>query len=124
MARARNIKPGFFINEQLAQVSAYARLLYIGLWCVADREGRLEDRPMRIKAEIFPYDQVDVDALLGELSRQGLIIRYSVGDASCIWIPKFLLHQRPHQNEAESLIPALTDIAPRYEVLGTKVAST
>jgi len=33
-----------------------ARLLYPGLWMLADREGRLEDRPLRIKAEILPYD--------------------------------------------------------------------
>ena len=50
MARARNIKPGFFANENLAECDPLARLLFAGLWCLADREGRLEDRPKRIAA--------------------------------------------------------------------------
>ena len=29
----------------------------MGLWTQADREGRLEDRPMRLKASLFPYDE-------------------------------------------------------------------
>ena len=55
MARAKNIKPGFFTNEQLAECSFAARLLFVGLWTLADREGRLEDRPRRIRAQVFPY---------------------------------------------------------------------
>ena len=49
MSRARNIKPAFFKNELLAELDAFDRLLFIGLWCLADREGRTEDRPKRIK---------------------------------------------------------------------------
>ena len=65
--RARNIKPGFFKNEDLAECSPWARLCFAGLWTLADRDGRLEDRPKRIKAELFAFDAVDVDPLLGEL---------------------------------------------------------
>lgn len=50
MAGARNIKPGFFTNDVLAACDQLARLLFAGLWTVADRAGRLEDRPKRIKA--------------------------------------------------------------------------
>ena len=39
---------------------------------IADREGRLEDRALRIKAELFPYEQIDVDALLDDLARRML----------------------------------------------------
>ena len=45
MARARNIKPGFFRNADLVEMPIEARLLFIGLWTLADRSGRLEDRP-------------------------------------------------------------------------------
>ena len=54
MARARNIKPGFFKNELLAEMPPETRLLFMGLWCLADREGRFEDRPKKIKMELFP----------------------------------------------------------------------
>ena len=62
MARARNIKPSFFTNEDLVELPFEDRLLFIGLWTLADREGRLEDRPKRIKMAVFPADNVDVDA--------------------------------------------------------------
>ena len=37
--RARNLKPGFFKNETLAEIEPLGRLLFQGLWCMADREG-------------------------------------------------------------------------------------
>jgi len=54
VARARNIKPGFFKNDQLAECHPLARLLFAGLWCEADRAGRLKDRPKRLKVECLP----------------------------------------------------------------------
>ena len=105
--RARNIKPGFYKNEDLASCSLPARLLFPGLWMMADREGRLEDRPKRIKAEVFPYDDFDVDALLCELAEAGMIVRYQVDEGEYIWIPNFLKHQNPHKREKDSDIPAL-----------------
>ena len=44
------------------ECSMSARLLFVGLWTIADRNGRLEDRPKRIRAELFPYDEIDADA--------------------------------------------------------------
>jgi hypothetical protein len=104
--RARNLKPGFFQNECLAELPIEARLLFAGLWCMADREGRLEDRPKRIKIQIFPGDMLDVEPLLRGLAEQKLIVRYQVDGTGYIWIPCFLKHQRPHSKEAESVIPA------------------
>ena len=55
MARTRNIKPAFFDNDILGGLDPLTRLLFIGLWCIADREGRLEDRPLRIKKTLLGY---------------------------------------------------------------------
>lgn len=119
------------MNEQLAECSAFARLLFTGLWCLADREGRLEDRPKKIKAQVFPYDDVDGDALLSELAAQDLIIRYEVDGLRYIAIPTFLKHQSPHRNETESNIPpvpnfdqCLTKEQPRKEASTTKAGSS
>lgn len=103
--RARTIKPGFFKNEQLAELPMAARLLFAGLWCLADREGRLEDRPRRIKAELFPYDDLDVEPLLQALADHGFIVRYSVDGARYIQVTNFTKHQSPHPREAASEIP-------------------
>jgi hypothetical protein len=106
MPRARNIKPGFFINEELAECDLAARLLFIGLWCLADREGRLKDRPKRIGAFVFPYEHYDIDDLLNQLYARGFIVRYEANGEKYIQIVNFKKHQNPHIREAESEIPA------------------
>jgi hypothetical protein len=111
LQRIRTIKPEFFVNEQLARVSLAARLLYIGLWTVADREGRLEDRPARLKALLFPYDAVDVDRLLAELAREGFVRRYLVEACGYLDIPTFSKHQRPTANEISRNLPKCTEIS-------------
>ena len=105
MARARNIKPGLFSNEVIAELPPFDRLLFIGLWCLADREGRLEDRPKRIKMELFPCDTYDVSDGLNALSDHGFISRYQVLGQSIIEIPTFQKHQRPHGTEKDSALP-------------------
>lgn len=105
MSRARNIKPGFFKNDLLAECHPLARILFAGLWCEADRAGRLHDRPNRIKAECLPYDECDVDALLEALRTRAFIIRYVADGVRYISIPGFTKHQNPHIRESASSIP-------------------
>lgn len=106
MARSRNIKPGFFTNDQLAELPALTRLLFIGLWTVADREGRIEDRPKRIKAETMPYDNFDCDEALSDLQKAGFITRYEAGGISVIQVVNWDKHQNPHVKEQPSSLPA------------------
>lgn len=108
MPRARNIKPGLFKNETLAECDIFARFLFEGLWCEADRDGRLEDRPKRLKVEYLPYDDVDVDDLLWQLAERGFIVRYSANGDNFIWIPNFRKHQRPHKKEESRGYPEFT----------------
>lgn len=103
--RSRNIKPAFFTNPDLGECSPLSRLLFAGLWCCADREGRLPDRVKFIKAQIFPYDNLEIDSLLDELSRFGFIERYEVRGVRVISIPNFTKHQRPHVKEKCSELP-------------------
>ena len=106
--RTRHLKPGFFKNEQLAELPFETRLLFAGLWTMADRSGRLEDRPKRIDAEIFPYDKgLDVDAMLEQLTAKGFILRYILNENSYIQIPKWGSHQHPHPEEQSSKIPPI-----------------
>lgn len=105
MARARNIKPGFFANEHLAECDPLARILFAGLWCLADRSGRLEDRPKRIRAELLPYDMCDAGTLLDQLQENGFVLRYSRDGKDFIQVLNFNKHQNPHMKEAASTIP-------------------
>ena len=97
MARARNIKPSLFKNELLGVADPLLTILFISLWCLADRRGRLEDRPLRIKAETFPYREgIDINGYLTELSRLEFIQRYKEDNIDIIQIVNFEKHQNPH----------------------------
>ena len=123
MKRTRQINPGFFTNDELADITPLGRLLFAGLWVIADREGRLEDRPKKIKAEILPYDNCDVDDLLNQLQTAGFIKRYKVdiprtdqgntmdtpkAGVGIIQVVNFTKYQHPHRNESASTLPPPT----------------
>jgi len=81
MARIRSIKPEFWTSAQILECSPTARLLFIGLWNFADDTGRHPHSAKQCKAEVFPADDLttdDVEELLQELSRNGLIEPYTV----------------------------------------------
>lgn len=117
MARSRNIKPGFFTNEDLVELGFATRLLFAGLWTIADREGRLEDRPKKIKIGVFPADDVNVDVMLQELHDSKFIQRYEVAGVRYIQITGWSRHQNPHHTEKASSIPdpngCITVIEPK-----------
>ena len=107
MARSRGIKPSLFKNEILGVANPLYTLLFEGLWCLADREGRLEDRPLRIRGEIFPYREgLDITGMLDWLHAEKFIQRYEAEGKKCILVLEFVKHQNPHKNEAPSELPA------------------
>jgi len=106
MARIRTIKPAFFTSEDTCRLSPLTRLLFVGLWTEADREGRLHDRPGQLKHRLLPGDDCEIDELLQELHSAGRIRRYRIGGTPVIEITKFAAHQKPHPKEAPSIIPA------------------
>lgn len=106
MARARNLKPALFKDDRLAETGPEGMLLFAGLWGLADRAGRLEDRPRWIKAEVIPYFDADADALLDALAERGFILRYESDGRRYIWVRNFERHQNPHKNEPASTLPA------------------
>ena len=104
MSRIRTIKPDFFLNEDIAGLNYSTRLLFIGLWTIADKKGRLEDRPKRIKAKLFPYDKINIEHMLNKLTPE-FIVRYEVNNHNYIQVKNFQKHQRPHHTESDSVIP-------------------
>ena len=77
MARKRMIDPQFWCDEKRMTLSHSARLLFIGLWNFCDDSGIHKDSDLKLKAEIFPADDItkdDVKKLKEELIQIGLII--------------------------------------------------
>jgi hypothetical protein len=114
MARARNIKPGFFRNADLVELSFEARLLFIGIWTLADRAGRLEDRPKQIKMELFPADNMDCDGCIQSLANIGMVKRYEVDGKRYLQVTNFAKHQSPHRDEKASTLPDYNESSANY----------
>lgn len=112
--RIRQVKPEFFLDDSLASsCTRDARLLFIGLWTLADREGRLEDRPAKIKAQIFPFDDdisvSEMVSFIDQLAAEGCISRYEVDGKRLLWIRNFLKHQHCHHKEQPSQLPPIKE---------------
>lgn len=107
MARIRTIKPEFFFHEGLADLPFEARLAFIGLWTVADRDGRFVWRPKTLKAQVFPHDSnVDFEKILKLLVEGGFVEKYEVDHVWYGCVIKFTLHQKIDKtNERESQLP-------------------
>jgi hypothetical protein len=110
MARIRTIKPGFFRHEELFEAEKASgfplRLIFAGLWTVADREGRFEWKPRKIKLDVLPYDELDFAAALEALAVHGFVVKYAVGGSVYAHIPSWGRHQQVNVREAKSEIPA------------------
>lgn len=114
--RKRDIRPGFFRNEDLFELEQATglpiRVAFAGLWCAADREGRFLWKPLKLKRDILPYDALDFATVLAALASCGFIVRYEKAGVAYGWIPTFHRHQHPHPKESTSQLPeppALTD---------------
>jgi len=111
MARSRNIKPAFFDNDELAELPPLARLLFIGMWTIADFKGDFEWREKRVKAKLLPYDNCDIKKLAINLDNSGFIRFYSDEELIYCNVVNFGAHQNPHKNEKDkgSDIPEFTE---------------
>lgn len=105
MARIRTIKPEFFTSEDIVSLTPLARILYIALWCEADREGRLSWKPRTLKMKYLPAESGDIFALCDELIDAKLVVPYEVDVEPYAVLPSFKKHQAINVREAQSAIP-------------------
>lgn len=103
MARIRYIKPEFYSDTKLSDLSIVARYFYIGLFCQLDLNGICEDDPKLLKREIFPYDDeitsAKVAQLINELVEKGRLKKLSYDGKDYLFCPKFSKHQNFHKGE-------------------------
>lgn len=96
MARIRTIKPEFWTDEDMSEVSEAACLLAIGLLNYADDEGYFNANPKLIKAAIFPIREQSgsIQVLMRELSSVGYISLFSSHDGKIYGlVNNFAKHQ-------------------------------
>lgn len=108
MPRQRMVKPDFFDSGSLAACTIPARLVFIGLWVVADDKGNMKFEERKLMRQLFPYDDIDPRALivwLAELEEVGCIKVYEPHGDVCISIPNFSVYQTV-KNPSKTTVPA------------------
>lgn len=109
MARIRSLKPDCWQDTAVGRISREARLLFIGLITQADDEGRLNAEPRLLRSQIFPLDEdlqtTEVEAWLGELEDEGLIVAYSAKRDTYIYLSGFTENQRISHPKVSKLPP-------------------
>lgn len=109
MARIRTIKPEFWTDEDMAELSEPACLLAIGLLNYADDEGYFNANPKLIKAAVFPIREpsAPIPVLIRELSNCGYLSMFSTSDGKQFGaITNFLKHQvvnKPKESKIKCL---------------------
>ena len=105
MARIRTIKPDFWTDEKVVELSFQARLLFIGMLNFVDDDGRMTFSPKKLKMLVFPADDIDVSELCDELSAQSLINIYEVAEVKYFLIRNFSKHQKIDKRVPSRLPP-------------------
>jgi len=93
MARIRTIKPDFWTDEKIVELSFEARLFFIGSWNFADDNGNLQRSARKLKMQIFPADPIDCEPLIQSLMTHGLLTEYEVNGDKFLHIKGFSTHQ-------------------------------
>lgn len=119
MARIRSIKPEFFIDEELQDLEmenpgAYCMLVYAGLWTVADREGRFEWRPRRLRLSILPFLKFEIETTLDLLMDAGYLVKYEIEGRNYGFVKNWSRHQIVPRDEPQSEIPAPDGLVTPY----------
>jgi hypothetical protein len=97
MARYRTIKPEFWEDEKLGQLSVLARLTFAGLFSQADDEGRGRGSTAALHRVLHGFardvTREQMQAALGEIEAGGFAQFYDLGGQRYYFVPNFLKHQ-------------------------------
>lgn len=88
MPRIRTLKPEIWQSPQVMRLHHSARLLFIGLITQADDQGRGSAEPLKIRATIYPCDEVtpvDIGQWLDLLAEVGLAEFYQTADRGPVY---------------------------------------
>lgn len=110
--RIRTIKPEFWKSESVGRLSRDAKLLFIGLWNLADDEGRLRGSARLIRGELFAYEDpatVNVVEWLRELVLERMVEVYVVDRNTYVAITGWKQHQRVNR-PSKSRLPAPPEV--------------
>lgn len=107
MARIRTIKPSFWTDDKVVNLTIPARLLLVGLISNADDEGRIVASPAAIIGTLYPQDAdvttAKVKRWLAEVDRSGIARLYASGKAEYAYFPRWKKHQKIDRPQPSNL---------------------
>lgn len=116
MARKRVIDPEFYLDDKLATCDFDTRIFFIGTWNFADDYGVIENNILKLKAQIFPYDDVDVIKMRDQLIKIGRLSLFTANGKEWLHIVNFLKWQKVEKPSfSRNPVPPLhllTDTSP------------
>ncbi len=125
MPRIRTVKPEFYRHYDLylaeVEYGLPLRIAFSGLWLCADKEGRFKWKPVQLKLDVLPYDDLDFLNVLVALAETGFIQYYEINGREYGVIPTFKEHQRITGSEAtsESKIPSPPESYEKEQTIET-----
>ena len=121
MPRIRTIKPDFWTDEKIVELTPWARLLFVGLWNFADDEGRMEWSLRRIKMQVFPADEIDLAPICADLRRLALIFVYTSARKEYMQIVHWEKHQKiDRRRKSKFPAPICADLRRALEAVETE----
>ena len=95
--RIRSIKPEFWASESVGRLSRDTRLVFVGLWSLADDSGRFRADPRYIAGQLFPYDDdglKTVSRALASLREEGCVHLYEADRSQYGQVTGWERHQK------------------------------
>ena len=91
------IDPEIWDDEKFNSLCRDARLLFIGIFNLADDEGRIDGSARYLRKRVFGYDlditPEQVESLLQNIIDKRMAVKYTIGECNYLWIPKFKKYQ-------------------------------
>ena len=119
MARKRMIDPNIWESEDFSTLSMLGKILFIGLFSLADDEGRGKANPAFIRSKLFPYTAekvrvADIETALSEIAHSMSVTFYTV-DGSQYYALTHWENWQKIDRPSPSTIPAPEDGEPFVE---------
>ncbi len=114
------IDPNIWQSEDFGKLSNLAKVVFIGLFSLADDEGRGRANPTYLKSTLFPYNEkmrsTDVEVALSEISRNMSILFYSYNESNYYSLLSWNTFQKIDK-PTESKIPAFEKDNQEFRLL-------
>lgn len=73
MPRIRSIKPSFFSDAKIKNLSDSCALFFIGLWCFCDDEGKIENNPQQLALLMPKFRRENIGPWMSRLIADGFL---------------------------------------------------